>query len=76
VKPADNSLKLSRVIREHCELVIAAEEGHVRRAAIVLGIAWTTLYRWMAEWKAEDQAIEDAKLKRKSSHSEDHVNVE
>jgi hypothetical protein len=21
----------------------------------VLGIAWTTLYRWIAEWKARDQ---------------------
>jgi transposase-like protein len=50
-----DSLKLDRVIREHCEIVLAAEEGHVRRAARVLGIAWTTLYRWIAEWKARDQ---------------------
>jgi transposase-like protein len=56
------SLRLRRVLREHCEIVLAMQEGRVREAARVLGVGFSTLYRWMAEWKQEDDGDGSGKL--------------
>jgi len=52
---ASRALRLSTVTREHCEVVLGMTNGHVREAAKILGCGWTTLYRWIAEWKREDE---------------------
>jgi transposase-like protein len=57
------SLRLKRVIREHCEIVLAMTDGRVRDAARVLGIGWTTLYRWIAQWKREDGGSAERKAR-------------
>jgi transposase len=48
-------LRLAAVIREHCEIVLGMTGGKVREAAKILEIGWSTLYRWIAEWKREDE---------------------
>jgi transposase-like protein len=51
---AIDSLRLDRIIREHCEAVLAMTDGHVQDAAKILGCGWTTLYRWIREWEEAD----------------------
>lgn len=51
---SNHNLRLDRIIREHCETVLAMTGGKVKAAAGILGCGWTTLYRWIAEWREED----------------------
>lgn len=48
-------LRLSRVVREHCEIVLGMTNGKVREAADILDVGFSTLYRWIGEWKREDE---------------------
>ena len=39
------------MIRSHVESVLAENGGHKARAAKVLGVDLSTLYRWQQKWK-------------------------
>ena len=51
-------LSIPLLIRTQAERVLAACDGHVRTAASKLDINYTTLYRWLKQWKCEDRARE------------------
>jgi two-component system response regulator HydG len=48
--PAGDSCRLDDVIRRHVESVLDAESGNKARAAKVLGVDLSTLYRWRQKW--------------------------
>lgn len=53
-----DDLNLNHLIRVQCERTLAAYDGHVRPAAVSLGVGYATLYRWIKQWKREDRARE------------------
>src|SRR5271166_6115815 len=54
--PPDEKFNLAALTRQHVEAAI--RELGPERAWRALGVARTTLYRWMRKWKREDRAAD------------------
>lgn len=46
---------LEEMQRRHCMNVLLVANNHAEKAAAMLGIAKTTLYRWLQAWKLEEE---------------------